>query len=127
MANAQFKYQLSDFPKGYDCNSFRIEAKEALGADFVMSLRQGGVVAVYVTNDLEKTQVDAVVAASSGDKCSADSYKVAGLPAARPDGSTAFAVDGRKPGEGPEAGTGVPVYHNAGQWLRASDDAVVGA
>lgn len=126
MANEAFKYALTDFPNGYDCNSFRIEAKEALGSDFVTSLRQGDVVGVYVTNDLEKSRVDQVVADSTGQACAANSYAVAGLPAL-PDGSTAYAVDGRKPGDGPGAGTGAAVYRSAGQWLRASDDSVVAA
>jgi len=42
-------------------------------------------------------------------------------------GDTLFITDGRKPGEGGGAGTGVPAYYNKAtdQWLRMSDDTAV--
>jgi hypothetical protein len=43
------------------------------------------------------------------------------------DGSIAFASNGRKQGEGPGAGTGVPVYYSANAWRRYSDDTPVTA
>jgi len=54
------------------------------------------------------------------------SYTVASLPAAL-NGSTAFASNGRKVGEGPGAGTGVPVYRSRNKWRVYSTDAEVQA
>lgn len=56
--------------------------------------------------------------------------KVAQLPPAtsKPaplQGSVAYATDGRKQGEGPGAGTGVPIYFSNGFWRRYSDDTQV--
>lgn len=42
-------------------------------------------------------------------------------------GTVAYASNGRKQGEGPGAGTGVPVYFSAGSWRRYSDDTPVQA
>ena len=39
----------------------------------------------------------------------------------------AFATDGRKVGEGPGAGTGVPVWWSNGQWLNYGTDTVAQA
>jgi len=39
-------------------------------------------------------------------------YAVASLPAAAGNGAIAWASNGRKPGEGAGAGTGVPVFYN---------------
>lgn len=41
------------------------------------------------------------------------------------EGQWAFALDGRKTGEGAAAGTGVPCYFSNGQWRRPSDDTTV--
>jgi hypothetical protein len=50
----------------------------------------------------------------------------ANLPAAGQAGRGRFVSDGRKMGEGPGAGTGVPVYDDGGaSWRRYSDDTVV--
>lgn len=59
-------------------------------------------------------------------------YLVSGLPSAADqpqptDGLVAYATDGRKPGEGAGAGTGVLCYFSNGHWRRTSDDAVVTA
>jgi hypothetical protein len=42
-------------------------------------------------------------------------------------GDALFITDGRKPGEGSGAGTGVPAYYNQAtdQWFRMSDDTAV--
>jgi hypothetical protein len=56
------------------------------------------------------------------------SLKVSQLPLTNPvplSGSMAYASDGRKQGEGPGAGTGVPVYFSASAWRRYSDDTPV--
>lgn len=47
------------------------------------------------------------------------SYTVAGLPATAGAGTTVWAANGRKPGEGAGAGTGVPVFFNSAtsQWF----------
>jgi hypothetical protein len=51
---------------------------------------------------------------------------VAALPAAGVgDGDWAYAVDGRKAGEGPGAGTGVPVWRSGGQWFAVDSGAAV--
>lgn len=52
------------------------------------------------------------------------SYTRANLPAARV-GAIAWCSDGRKVGEGPGAGTGVPVYCTPGNWRTFSTDAPV--
>lgn len=55
-------------------------------------------------------------------------YPVASLPVKGiPEGRTAYATDGRKIGEGPGAGTGVPCYLSHGTWRRLSDDTQVAA
>ena len=50
---------------------------------------------------------------------------VANLPMATYEGSTMFATDGRKVGEGAGSGTGVPVYFSQGVWRVFSTDAAV--
>ncbi len=51
---------------------------------------------------------------------------VAALPTAGVgDGDWAYAVDGRKVGEGPGAGSGVPVWRSAGQWFAVDSGAAV--
>lgn len=63
-------------------------------------------------------------------------FLVANLPSTTPannppnvavpfEGQWAFALDGRKVGEGAGAGTGVPCYFSNGQWRRPSDDTQV--
>jgi len=49
-------------------------------------------------------------------------FTVALLPASPVEGAVAFATNGRKFGEGPGAGTGVPVYFSNTQWRRFYDD-----
>ena len=50
----------------------------------------------------------------------------ANLPAAGQFGRMRFATDGRKLGEGPAAGTGVPVYDDGvATWRRYADDTAV--
>lgn len=49
------------------------------------------------------------------------------LPATALPGTTVYAVNGRKVGEGPGAGTGVPVYFSTGAWRVASTDLPVTA
>ncbi|WP_431509864.1 hypothetical protein [Variovorax sp. DAIF25] len=56
-------------------------------------------------------------------KVSLGSFTVVGLPAAT-DGDIAYCSNGRKVSEGAGAGTGVPVYYQAG-WRRYSDDTIV--
>ncbi len=51
---------------------------------------------------------------------------VAALPVGA-EGQLAYASDGRKVGEGPGAGTGVPVYFSAGSWRVFSTDLAVAA
>lgn len=51
---------------------------------------------------------------------------VALLPAGT-EGLRAFATNGRKIGEGPGSGSGVPVYYSAGQWRVVSSDQPVAA
>ena len=53
-------------------------------------------------------------------------YTVAGLPTGE-EGDTAFATNGRKTGELPGAGTGVPVYYSDSAWRVYSSDAPVTA
>ena len=50
---------------------------------------------------------------------------VASLPAGVTDGDWAYAVDGRKPGEGAGAGTGVPCFWSNGHWVAATSGAPV--
>ena len=51
---------------------------------------------------------------------------VALLPTPGQAGRLRFATDGRKMGEGPGVGTGVPVYDDGGaSWRRPSDDTAV--
>ena len=45
------------------------------------------------------------------------SYTVAGLPGWVGAGALAFATNGRKPGEGGGAGSGVQVYHDGSRWI----------
>lgn len=54
-------------------------------------------------------------------------YAVAALPATAANGQWAFATNGRKPGEGVGAGTGVPVFFNTptGTWFSYCSGAVV--
>lgn len=56
-------------------------------------------------------------------------YTVAALPATAGTGVNAFATNGRKPPEGPGAGTGVPVFWNpaTNQWFSYLSGAVVTA
>jgi hypothetical protein len=50
----------------------------------------------------------------------------ASLPTtAMDEGDWAYALDGRKPGEGAGSGTGVPCFWSAGAWISACDGAVV--
>ncbi len=57
------------------------------------------------------------------------SYTVAGLPLSSIslEGMLAYATNGRKVGQGPGAGTGVPVYFSNGAWRVYSTDAPVAA
>jgi hypothetical protein len=49
---------------------------------------------------------------------------VASLPTVKvSEGDWAYALDGRKPGEGSGAGTGVPCFWSAGAWVSACDGA----
>ena len=53
-------------------------------------------------------------------------YTVAQLAGLAPaEGDITYATDGRKSGEGPGAGTGVPVYYSSGVWRVFSTDAAV--
>jgi hypothetical protein len=52
-------------------------------------------------------------------------YTVATLPASPAAGSTAYASNGRKVGEGAGSGTGVPVYFSNGSWRVSSTDVAV--
>lgn len=52
---------------------------------------------------------------------------VADLPPSAPDGSVAYALNGRKMGEVIGSGTGVPVYRSAGFWRTFGNDMVVAA
>ncbi len=53
---------------------------------------------------------------------------VAALPASgAAEGDWAYAIDGRKAGEGVGAGTGVPVWWSNGNWYAADSGAVVAA
>ena len=56
-------------------------------------------------------------------------FTVAGLPTTGANGEWAFAGNGRKPGEGGGAGTGVPVFFNSatGTWFSYCSGAVVTA
>ena len=54
------------------------------------------------------------------------SYTVAGLPMAGL-GKTAFASNGRRAGEAAGAGTGIPVWSDAGNWRTYYDNSVVSA
>lgn len=45
------------------------------------------------------------------------SYAVAALPPGQPAGAKAFAANGRKPGEGVGAGTGVEVFFDGARWI----------
>lgn len=49
-------------------------------------------------------------------------YTVVSLPATAASGQYAFATNGRKPGEGPGAGTGIPVFFDSatGTWFTYS-------
>lgn len=55
----------------------------------------------------------------------AESFTVAGLPAAGQTGRMRFATDGRKTGEGAGAGTGVLVYDDGVAWRRVDDGTTV--
>ena len=56
----------------------------------------------------------------------AGSYLVANLPVRGFSvGDTLWAIDGRKVGEGPGSGTGVPVYWSGSDWLVFSTDSIV--
>ena len=48
------------------------------------------------------------------------SYTVAALPMSASVGAIAFANNGRKPNEGPGAGTGIQVYYDGRSWISAS-------
>lgn len=51
---------------------------------------------------------------------------VATLPASgNGEGDWAYALDGRKPGEGVSAGTGVPCFWSTGHWIAATSGAAV--
>jgi hypothetical protein len=56
-------------------------------------------------------------------------YTVAALPGPKGlvESQTAFATNGRKVGEGPGVGTGVPIYWSAGAWRVYSTDTPVTA
>lgn len=55
---------------------------------------------------------------------SSERYLVANLPTGF-DGRRAYAIDGRKVGEGAAAGTGVEVVFSDGEWRIHQDDSVV--
>jgi hypothetical protein len=63
------------------------------------------------------------------DRNSLSVYTVATLPGVGSvyEGQMAFASDGRKIGEGPGVGTGVPVYYSGAAWRVLSTDNVVAA
>jgi hypothetical protein len=52
---------------------------------------------------------------------------VALLPAGATEGDWAYAVDGRKPGEGAGSGTGVPCFWSGAAWISACSGAAVTA
>lgn len=53
---------------------------------------------------------------------------VAGLPSlGMSEGDWAYALDGRKPGEGAGAGTGLPVYRSGGAWMSIHSGSAVTA
>ncbi len=85
-----------------------------------------------MSHDLEETiralirRIKALEAAERAEIAGATALAtVATLPAAGQEGRILFATDGRKQGEGPGAGTGVPVYDDATAWRRYSDDTTV--
>jgi hypothetical protein len=52
-------------------------------------------------------------------------YAVAALPTNGGPGSLAFASNGRKPGEGPGAGSGVQVFFDGSRWISSSSGSTV--
>jgi len=77
----------------------------------------------------QTTDLDAVVANYDGQPGytgQPGEYLVADLPTkACNNGDSLWAIDGRKSGEGPGNGTGVPVYWDNSNWLVFSTDAPV--
>ena len=56
-------------------------------------------------------------------------FTVAQLPSGQRDGSLAFAIDGRRPGEGAGNGTGLPVWYDEAntRWSTMYDNSAVEA
>lgn len=54
-------------------------------------------------------------------------FTVVNLPTTPAQGQEAYAINGRKVGEGAGAGSGVPVYYSNGAWRVFSTDAPVSA
>lgn len=58
---------------------------------------------------------------------SLSSYTVAALPATAATGAMAYASNGRKPAEGPGAGTGVQAFYDGVAWRSVCDGLTVAA
>lgn len=80
----------------------------------------------YITNPPWVLWLASVVTAL---KLAGRSFTVVQLPAANSyaAGSTAFASNGRKAGEGPGAGTGVPIWTDGAKWRTFYDNTEVAA
>jgi len=71
--------------------------------------------------DVKVTTSQIITAAATGGNF-VGAFSVAGLPASPAAGTTAYASNGRKLGEGSGSGTGVPVYFQGGSWRTFSSD-----
>jgi len=94
---------------------------------------KSGVVAGTLSVSVTPDSQDAAKISQSGrlgvvDPVSLLTYTVATLPATgNYEGRVAYATNGRKVGEGPGAGTGVPVYWSNTAWRVFSGDTAVAA
>lgn len=89
----------------------------------VATVNAGGINAAAVVNTAFTVNVSTFETAYEG-PVSPKAYTYANLPSATV-GAIAFCSNGRKVGEGPGAGTGVPVYYTTGNWRVFSTDAPV--
>jgi len=125
VSNQTHKIKLSEFPNGYAKAAFRIAAFAAWGDRFYGSARAGDQVLIFVSGVSEDSVLD-LIAGFQPKHYVGNSFTVDQLPSGDiADGSTSYAVDGRKSGEAPGEGSGCPCYYSGGAWrCYGSDDPV---
>lgn len=133
-----YNYTNEDFTDGLDVSRFGCEVCDdaTLGSLYCWCRQTPGAPPAFsfdvcFERDLdagEKTQLDNLVAAHDPTTPAPPGRLLAQLEAKQPGvpaGTTAYARDGRKPGEGAGSGTGIVVYSDGTDWRSPGNDEAV--